>query len=529
MKANLLVILLGTLAGVSGYAQGGAPPPIQWQRHFGGVDNDFLSSVRQTPEAGYIIGGTSYSPRSGNRTATNIASGDYWIVRLDALGHPLWEQCFGGTSFEDLRDIQGTSTGGCVLGGLSESGVSGNKTTPRVGTNFTGNWWFILLDPNGNKVREQTIGSEGYDNGIVALVQLPDGGFCLAGRSGGPPSGHKTATNWGNEDYWVVSLDADGVVLWDRSFGGIDSDMLWDMIQTTDGGFILGGGSASPPGGNKTSQLFGNNERYFRRADFWIVRLDGEGHKLWDRSFGGTEDDTLYTLRQMPDGGFALGGRSLSPPGGNKTSPNFGNADFWLVLLDAEGNKIAEQTFGGIGDDYLYSLDVTADGGLILGGYSGSPPSGNKTSVSFGSLDYWVVRLDADRNKLWEASYGGSHSDVLQSLQQTTDGGFILGGYSWSSDDGNKTVPNVFFADYWLIKLGPEQPQLRLTRSAPAPVGLRLELEGIKNLRYAIEYSTRLDTWTPLQTNRLASSRMEVPDPGMTNSPQRFYRARQVP
>src|SRR5947207_8421409 len=112
----------------------------------------------------------------------------------------------------------------------------------------------------------------------------------------------------------------------------------------------------------------------------------------WQRTFGGSKDETLTSLEQTADGGFILGGYSYSSADGNKTSTNFGGADFWVIRLDSAGNRVWEGSFGGSNNDFLYSLQQTADGGYVLGGSSSSCMSGNKTAQNFGFNDFWVVR-----------------------------------------------------------------------------------------------------------------------------------------
>jgi hypothetical protein len=255
------------------------------------------------------------------------------------------------------------------------------------------------VDSVGNKLWDKSFGGTGY-NVLAAVRQTSDGGFILGGTSSSSPSGNKTSPNYGGYDFWVVRLDASGNKLWDKSFGGTDNDWLYDVRQTSDGGFILGGWSVSGPGGVKTSPNYGN-------TDFWVVRLDASGNKLWDQSYGGSGSDSLYSLQQTGDGGFILGGASSSVPGGNKSSANYGASDFWLVRLDANGTKLWDQSYGGSGFDVLFNLQITSDGGFILGGYSSSGPDGTKTSANYGDNDYWILRLDAGGNVLWDKSFGG--------------------------------------------------------------------------------------------------------------------------
>jgi len=526
MRIWPVVLVLGVLLAVPAHGQQVAPPPIDWQRAFGGGDSDTLFAVEQMADGGFILGGQSYSPTSGNKTAQSLGFVDYWIVRLDAQGNRQWDRCFGGLNRDSLKSLQETIDGGLIVGGGSASTNSGNKTTPHFGSYATYDFWVLRLDSDGNKIWEQNYGGTS-DDSLRIVRQTADGGFFLCGGSGSAVSGNKTAPNygsgqWPSSDFWVVRLDSTGQKLWDKSYGGNDDELAWCAQMTADGGLILGGASRSGPSGNKSSANFGD-------YDFWVIRTDPDGNKLWDRSFGGIYDDTLYTLAEMLDGGFILAGRSSSPPGGNKSSPNYGSADFWVVRTDANGDKLWDQTFGGSADDFPAALAMTADGGVIIGGRSFSGVSGNKTSTNYGACDFWVIRLDADGNKLWEATYGGSRTDGIESLQQTRDGGFILGGWSYSPVGGNKTDPPLgLFDDYWVVKLGPEQPYLRFSAPPFSAGGLRLSLTGIKNLSYCIEWSSNLTNWTSLQINRMTNGVLEVLDSSVTNSIQRFYRARQI-
>ena len=207
----------------------------------------------------------------------------------------------------------------------------------------------------------------------------------------------------------LIPMELHVLKQWEADFGGTGNDNLASIQPTPDGGYILGGASSSPPSGNKYATNYGG-------FNFWVVKIDAFGNKQWERTFGGVVYDQITSLQQTTDGGFILGGISSSPPSGNKTSPNYGGNDFWVVRLDSNGNKLWENEFGGPGDDELTCLQQTADGGFILGGYSDSPPGGTKTSPNYGGYDMWVVRIDANGNKLWDQSYGGVDADELVSL-----------------------------------------------------------------------------------------------------------------
>ena len=313
----------------------------------------------------------------------------------------------------------------------------------------------LLLNTNNKTMAQQTpsptiqwqksFGGLSFDS-LKSLEQTSDGGYILGGYSSSTISGNKTSVRYGSDDYWIIKLDGNGNKIWERSFGGTDYESLQSIQQTSDGEYILGGYSSSGITGNKTSPNYGGE-------DYWIIKLDVNGNKVWEQSFGGTGGDKLSTLHQTSDGGYILGGWSSSIASGNKITPNYGSSDYWVIKLDSNGSKVWEQSFGGTSYDLLLDLQQTRDDGFILGGWSHSVSSGNKTSTNYGSDDCWLIKLDANGNKVWERSFGGSFEDYLYGLQQTTDGGYILGAYSYSGISGNKTSLNYGGSDYWIIKL----------------------------------------------------------------------------
>ncbi len=199
-----------------------------------------------------------------------------------------------------------------------------------------------------------------------------------------------------------------------------------------------------------------------------IVRLDANGNKIWDKTFGGTAGDEISSARQTSDGGYILGGRSSSLISGNKTSTNYGGADGWVIRIDSSGNKLWEKTFGGTGSDAIISVEQTRDGGFMLGGYSYSGATGNKTTYNAGQNDWWVIQLNTNGTILNQQSFGGSDYEELYSMTQTRSGGFLLGGYSTSGISDTKTNANFGLTDMWLVRLPSTfPPQLNIARRKP--------------------------------------------------------------
>ncbi len=361
------------------------------------------------------------------------------------------QRVFGSTGYEDVFDLYLTPDGGMVLGGTSGyvNGPGGNKTSPDYGG---GDYWLVRLDAAGNQLWDQSYGCNGFDR-LTSVRPTGDGGYVLGGSSWGSANGNKTSPSLGSSDYWVVRTDAQGNKLWDKSYGGGNHEDSMVLATTADGGFILGGPSWSEANGNKTTPNFGLD-------DFWVVRTDGDGNILWQRSFGGRSYDELSALQQTADGGYILGGSSSSEITGNKTSPNYGSFDYWVVRLDAAGNKLWDRSFGGNSNDQLRSLLQMPDGGFILCGLSGSPADGNKTSSNYGGIDGWIVRLDANGNKVWERTYGGETFDGFDDLSPTADGGFLLSGWSQSLAGGSKLSTNYGGSDYWVVRIDSDGMQI---------------------------------------------------------------------
>jgi hypothetical protein len=497
-------------------------PANDWQQDFGGRDEDSLTVLERTDDGGFILGGVSDSGRTGNKTTQSLGSNDFWIVRVDARGNKIWDRSFGGRGDDFLESMHPLSDGGFVLAGSSASGIDGNKSSQNFGD---ADFWVVRLDASGNKIWDRSFGGAGYD-AAYAIEPTPDGGFIVGGESASVPGGTKASPHFGVTDFWIVRLDAAGNKIWERSYGGNGIDQLTALQTTPDGGCIVAGNSDSGVTGNKGATNFGG-------SDFWVLRLDSSGNRVWERTFGGGANDTAWVIEATFDRGFVIGGSSNSGADGNKTSPNFGDSDVWLLCLDANGNRLWDQSFGGSGSDNLFSLRQSTDGGFYLGGGSDSPRSGNKTSGNHGQSDFWVVRLGAGGAKLWDQSFGGSGYDEAYALAVAADGSIVAGGVSESAAEGNKTVPTQGAFDFWLMKLVPDGIQLQSIPQRSEEIrtnGFRFLLWGVSNVTHHLEYTTNFATWSLLQTNLSTSHPTVIIDlSAKTNTPRRWYRARLLP
>jgi hypothetical protein len=265
--------------------------------------------------------------------------------------------------------------------------------------------FLIKADPSGNQVWSKTFGGVQDDEGY-SVLETNDGDYLVGGVT--------SSSGAGSRDMWMIKTDPSGNLIWQKTHGGMSSDGAWYVAQTTDGGFILTGWTLSYGPG-----ALGNA---------WLVKTDSLGNQQWNKFFGGDDVDRGYAVQQTTDGGYILTGYT--------DSFGAGLYDMLLIKTDSLGNAVWTKTFGGTGRDYGNSVQQTSDGGFIVLGYT--------LSFGAGGDDFYLVKTDANGNEEWFKTYGGSASDVGFFVRQTNDGGLIMTGHTLSFGSG--------IHDVWLIK-----------------------------------------------------------------------------
>lgn len=400
----------------------GQSPLIEWQATLGGSDFDFARSIGQTTDGGFIVLGTS---RSNDVDLTeNNGSTDYWVAKLNSTGNLIWQRSIGGSNPDDASSIQQTTDGGYIVAGTSAS-IDGDVTGNHGGQDF----WIVKLGASGTISWEKSFGGSSSDI-ANSVQQTSDGGYIVVGRTSSI-DGDVTG-NQGNTDVWIVKLDALGNLMWEKTFGGTNSEAANSISQTTDGGYVFAG---------YTSSNDGNISVNIGSTDYWIVKLDSTGSMTWEKTFGGSNQDMASSIQLTADNGYIVGGSTLSNDG--HVTGHLGDLDGWITKLDSNGNLIWQKSLGSTNWDKTSSIIETSQGGYIAAG---------ETDVNLGFNKYSITMLDANGEILTDELFGGTSNDYATSILQTTNGGYIVAGTSSSND--NDVLLNNGLSDIWILKFG---------------------------------------------------------------------------
>jgi hypothetical protein len=424
-------LLLACLCTRSVLPQNG--PPIEWQKSYGGTAHEVPRSIKPTLDGGYIVAGGSDS--DDGDVSVNNGGTDLWVVKIDSLGTLEWERAFGGSDWDEAEDVIATSDSCFLVVGHTNSN-DGDVT----GNNGFRDFWVLKLDAAGELLWQKVLGGSNSEH-AHGVVEASDGGYVIAGYTS---SSDGDVIGGGGFQCWVVKLSSDGDLIWQQVYGGSGVDHAFAIARTNDDGYVIAGESNSNNG-----HVSGNNGGY----DVSVIKIAGDGTFQWQRSFGGSGADRARSIQRSFDGGYVMAGTTYSTDG--DVTNGHGDSDVWVVKIDATGNLQWEHAIGGMGLQYAEWVDITIDGGYVVGGIH--PVNGG---------DHWIIKLNADGEIEWDKTMGSQGLEGTFCVVQTQDEGYIVTGES--GHNSGDVTDNNGGQDFWVVKLGPYELSTAI-QDPPAP------------------------------------------------------------
>jgi hypothetical protein len=299
---------------------------MEWDEIFGEEMTDVARSIIQTKDAGYAVAGSIWTKYARKQ--------DFWLIKLGENGNKEWEATFNKDKDDIAYSIIQTKDGGYTI-----AGGTGRRNWGEV------NCWVIKLDAKGNVEWDNDFGGIGWDE-INSIIQIKDGGFIAAGST--------WSKGAGRGDVCVAKIDKRGYLVWIKTFGGSDYDEARSIIQTDDENYAIAGFTVSEDTEDR---------------NVWVIKLDKKGNKIWDKTLGGTSEEWANSIVQTEDKGYMVAGWTKSM-GAGKT-------DAWIIKLNKRGDLVWDRTFGGSEDDEAHSIIQTEDGGYAVAGWTESKGAGN--------------------------------------------------------------------------------------------------------------------------------------------------------
>jgi hypothetical protein len=361
-------------------------PDALWEKTIGGDQSEWGASLQQTFDRGFII--------TGGTESFDAEFVDILLMKTNSDGDTLWMKIFGGPGRDEGLSVQQTADSGYI--------VFANK--PILG----GVSWDVMLirtDKDGDTLWTRTFGDSAFDI-INDGIQTTDSGFVF--------TGYTETLDIGSIDVWCVKTDSNGDTLWTRTFGGTQAEQGKTVQQTSDGGYIIAGYTASYGSGS---------------PDFWLVKTDGSGDTLWTKAYGGSDWDICYAVQQTSDGGYIATGSTASF--------GEGDHDVWIIKTDANGDTLWTNVIGGSEEDQGRAVHQISDDGYIIAGFT--------ESFGNGSRDGWLIRTDINGDTIWTRTFGDENWDQFRSIIVTPERNYIITG-------DFESVSNPGQTDLWLIK-----------------------------------------------------------------------------
>lgn len=411
---------------------------VDWMKNFGGSGEDTARAIVATADGGYAVLGFSNST-DGDLDGKTIAVNDYWLLKLDAQGTMQWSKTYGGSKDDRGQSLVQTKDGGYALTGYAMSSDGDGS----INNGFHDNW-LLKLDTSGNIEWEKSFGFSGHDHSYD-LLETEDGGLFFVGflditsaRADGNTEKRNSLTSHGVGEFWGTKIDNQANVQFRGYYGGTNNDRAHSVVRADDGGYVMAGFTES-------SDFDIENSR--GSYDFWAVKIDDKGNLVWEGSFGGTGIERAQDISKTADRGYVITGNTFSND--SDVSKNNGESDVWLIKIDANGKKVWDKSYGGSQFDDGQSVTLTKDGGFIIAGNTKS--SDIDSNANAGENDIWLLKTDANGTMEWQKTFGGAGLDFGFDALETADGSIVLVGETTSEDFPN--LQNKGKSDAVIIKI----------------------------------------------------------------------------
>lgn len=399
-----------------------------WGNAFGGTNMEVSAFMTNTLDGGYVLLGHTYS-NDGDITGFKGLT-DVWIVKADANGNKVWQKTIGGSKEEHGLSVISNPDGSFMGVGFTKSNdgdMNENKGSADA--------LLFKLDMNGNLLWLKTFGGTADDFASV-IVRNSDGTFVISGST------RSNANGTTDSNFWIFKVDGNGNMIWQKTYGGSGEDQINCITASDDGGYVLAGTTTSNDG-DITGFHTGPGS-----SDVWVVKLDNMGNKVWTTTIGGSNGDAVHGVAKSNDGGYVLAGRTMSNDG--DMSGNHGSIDGYVLKLNGLGKIVWQKSFGGTNDDWAKTIVPCIDGGYLIGVCSKSI-DGDFTNT-LGSQDVWIVKVDEDGNDMGKQIVGGSAHDEISAITVTPAGNYAFAGASQSVDGDINGHHGSVLTDFWLLK-----------------------------------------------------------------------------
>jgi uncharacterized repeat protein (TIGR01451 family) len=413
---------------------------IVWQKPIGGSSSESADILIHSRDSTFLMITSSFS--TNGEVGGNYGATDIWVVNYNRSGTILWTRRLGSSSFEFPYDAFQKNNGQYIIGGQAGSGnnfdVSGNH-------GFT-DMWVINLAENGNTRWAKCFGGSSFDD-LKRIIPTDDGGYIIVGST--QSTDFDATGNHGLYDLLTIKIDSLGGIQWRNILGGDNDDRVIDATKAADGSIYMVAKTYSNNTGNITN--------YKGDGDIWVVKLNSSGVLQWQKTLGGSSDESPVRLRITNDNNLLILSTSSSNDG--DVTGNHGSSDLWLTKLNTTGNIIWQKSFGGTNGEIADQIIEESDGSLVLLGAAYSN-NGNLTG-NFGRTDIWVVKTTVDGNLQWQKNYGGSGWDgSVQVQKKLNHTGYYIIGYTDSHNDGNvfgfhmpQNPADTLIHDGWFLDL----------------------------------------------------------------------------